>query len=279
MQNIQKFDQKEIVELLFSTNQATFPEVLPENAEDVSIEVENEITLACRFFYSDDKAPNILYFPAAVDTPDSFGQRAEMFHKFGMNVFFVTYRGQGKSHGAPAYSSLLQDGVTLVPRVKQFLAGKNCSGSLFVMGRSIGSIVAVETISQKNDDFKGMIIESGICSTPSYVSALGANIEQLGILEEDGFDMLSKVEGITLPTLIFHGATDPFIPVVQAERIQSYSGARSKQFFIIPGGTHDNLAKIGGDLYFQTIKQFTDTICGVNTWRKRRKKQKSPGKE
>jgi dienelactone hydrolase len=147
------------------------------------------------------------------------------------------------------------------------------------MGRSIGSIVAVETISQKNDDFKGMIIESGICSTPSYVSALGANIEQLGILEEDGFDMLSKVEGITLPTLIFHGATDPFIPVVQAERIQSYSGARSKQFFIIPGGTHDNLAKIGGDLYFQTIKQFTDTICGVNTWRKRRKKQKSAGKE
>ncbi len=279
MQNIQKFDQKKIVELLFSANPETFPEVLPENAEDINIEVEKDITLACRFFYSDDKAPTILYFPAAVDAPDSFGQRAEMFQKFGMNVFFVTYRGQGNSNGKPRYSSLVLDGVTLVPQVKQFLDEKNCSGALFVMGRSIGSIVAVETIFQTGDDFKGMIIESGICSTPSYLSALGANIEQLGISEEDGFDMLNKVEEIELPTLIFHGAADPLIPVVQAERIQSFSGARSKQFFIIPGGTHDNLAKIGGELFFQTIKQFTDTICGVNTWRRRRKRQKSVGKE
>jgi hypothetical protein len=43
---------------------------------------------------------------------------------------------------------------------------------------------------------------------------------------------------------------------------------------VIPGAGHDTVSKIGGDLYFQKIKEFINTVCGVNTWRQRRKEYK-----
>jgi len=272
---MKQLDKKEITELLFKASQPVTINLCPENAEDISIEVEDGITLVCRLHTSAAEAPSILYFPATNDSPDSFEKRSAMFRKFGMNVFFVAYRRHDRRISSPAFSTLLQDAVNIVPFVKKVLVDKNYSDELFIMGRSVGSICAVEAIFNYGDDFKGMIIESGVCTMVSYLNALDTNVEKLGLSEDDDVDLLDKVKKIKVPTLIFHGAQDPYIPVRQAERIQSYSGARNKQFLVIPGGTHDNLAKIGGELFFQTIKQFADTICGVNTWRKRRKKQQS----
>jgi hypothetical protein len=61
------------------------------------------------------------------------------------------------------------------------------------------------------------------------------------------------------------------IPASEAEKLQSHSGARTKEFVVIPGAEHNTMILTGGTLYFQTIKQFIDKLTGVTNWRKRRK--------
>jgi hypothetical protein len=107
------------------------------------------------------------------------------------------------------------------------------------------------------------------------LQAVGVSSEHAAITEEEGFDIIKKIEKIKLPTLIFHGARDSQVSVAQAENLQSCSGAKSKQFYVIPGAERDRLPEAGGDLYFQTIKKHIDTICGINTWRQRRKSFKN----
>ena len=142
------------------------------------------------------------------------------------------------------------------------------------MGQSLGSICAIDTVLKNGDSLKGLIIESGICGTASFLEAMGASLEHADILEEDGFNNIEKIEKIKTPTLIFHGARDVLVAAAEAENLQASSGARTKQFFIIPGAEHHTLGETGGELYVQAIKQFTDTVCGVNTWRKKRKDHK-----
>ena len=77
-----------------------------------------------------------------------------------------------------------------------------------------------------------------------------------------------------MPTLLLHGSRDQLIPVHEAEKLQAESGAKTKQFHMIPGADHNSLILVGGEQYFKTIKSFTDTVTGQNTWRQRRKKFK-----
>jgi len=86
------------------------------------------------------------------------------------------------------------------------------------------------------------------------------------------FNNGGKIAGIKLPTLILHGARDQLIPPYQAEKLQMQSGARNKQFLLIPGADHNSLIAMAGVRYFQCIRKFIDEICGLNTWRQRRRK-------
>ena len=142
------------------------------------------------------------------------------------------------------------------------------------MGRSLGSAPAIDLATRHEDAIKGLILESAIAETLPLARILGIDPEKIGISEEDGFNNLKKIESITKATFILHGARDELIPAVDAEKLQSHSGAKSKEFIIIPGAEHNTMIATGGKLYFQTIKQFIDKVTGVTNWRKRRKTTK-----
>ncbi len=216
----------------------------------------------------------LFLYPAIGASACSFDLMAESYLKQGINVFLTSYRGCGINNGTPSVAAMYSDSEKLFHLAIDWLSNKGCNGPVFVMGQSLGSICAIDTVFKNGDSIKGLIIESGICATASFLEAMGVSPKQADIVEEDGFNNIEKIEKIKTPTLIFHGARDVLVAAADAEKLQASSGARSKQFFIIPGAEHNTLGETGGDLYFQTIKQFTDTVCGVNTWRKKRQDQK-----
>jgi fermentation-respiration switch protein FrsA (DUF1100 family) len=139
------------------------------------------------------------------------------------------------------------------------------------MGRSLGAASAIDLVSRCPDDFKGLILDSSFADTLPLLARLGCMVRDESLTESDGFNNLDKIRTITLPTMIIHGARDQIIPVAEAEKLQAESGARSKQFHVVPGADHNSLIAVGGALYFETIKNFIDTVTGKNTWRLRRK--------
>lgn len=273
MQNLSKIDTPEILPLLFQPPPGN-AEGCPANAEDVALTVAPGVVVHCRFYPFAADAPTLFYFHGGNESCESFNSVAENFLRHGMNVFLTSYRGYGKSTGSPSVASLFADGKILFAQATERLNNEGYSGPLFLMGRSLGSVCAIDIAHVQGETVKGLLIESGYCETAPLLQAIGVPLSSAALAEHEGFDNLRKIAEIKLPTLIFHGSKDCLVPGAQAEKLQSFSGARNKQFFIIPGAAHDTVSATGGDLYFQKIKEFINTVCGVNTWRQRRRQSK-----
>ena len=269
MEKYHKIDTPEILDALFVLPLESISEC-PEHAEDIAFLMADKTILSCRLYLAEKDGPTLLYFHGGREFTNQYDKIAESYLKSGLNLLLVAYRGYGKSGGTPGIVSLMADSQTLAQKTSEFLKEKDCNGPLFVMGKSIGSACAIEIAYKFPDSIKGLIIDSGFCDTISFFSALGIDTGKLGFTEDDGFNNLQKIEEIKIPTLILHGSKDALVPPAVAETLQASSGARSKQFHIVPGAEHGEVAESGGELYYQTIKSFVDTVSGINTWRQRR---------
>lgn len=280
MQKYSKIDHPEILRHLFIRHKNDdFPLPDREGVEDVAFEVATEVFLACRHYPVAEDSPVVLFFPSPSSTTGALEHMAGRYNALGIGVFLTSYRGLGNNGGTPAVVDILADAAGLCGLAANWLKGRGYTGPLFVMGQSLGSIFAIESVLHNADIVKGLIIESGIAETSPFLLAIGAPAELAAIPEEEGFDAIRKIAKIKVPTLIFHGSRDILVPVAQAENLQACSGARSKQFFVIPGAGHDTLAEVGGELYYQSIQKHIDTVCGKNTWRERRKRVKKNGEK
>lgn len=270
----EKLDQPEALAFIFHPQQQE-KSPLPPNATDISIEVDENVTLGCRFYGSALDAPTILFFHGNGEIVSDYDEIASRYTAHGMNFFLTTYRGYGWSTGSPTVTNMYADAALLLDKAIAWLGEHNYTAPLFVMGRSLGSAPAIELTKDNEDRVKGLIIESGFADTLPLARNIGIDVEAAGLTEEDCFENRKKIGAVTRPTIILHGAKDSLIPADQAENLQSFCGARSKQFQIIPGAEHNTMIATGGDLYFQTIKGFIDTLTGATNWRLKRKEFKN----
>ena len=242
----------------------------PDGAEDVPIKITETVVLSCRFYLSSPEAPTLIYFHGGYESTDSFDAEATFFLQTGINVFLASYRGVGKSSGDPQLSALIEDAKIQYAKAREWLEGKGFSGAIIVMGRSLGSVCAVDVVAQNPESIKAMILESAFSEKLLLPTTNGLK-EKAGLFEFNSFNTLETISIIKVPTLIFHGARDTLVPVSQVEKLQSASAAKNKQFLLIPGADHYSVSKTGGNLFYKTIRGFIDSVCGVNTWRQRRK--------
>lgn len=239
---------------------------------DFDCTVEENTVLGCRFYGVDKDAPTIIYFHGKKESVSGYDSIAPEFNKQGLNLLVTTYRGYGWSTGTATASSMLSDGDIIFQKSLAWLEEKGFNNTVFIMGRSLGSAVAIEAVTHHLESVKGLIIESGFADTLPLLKTLGVDLEKTDITEEEGFNNIEKIEEITIPTLILHGSADSVIPVKMAEKLQAHCGARGKRFMVIPGADHGTMIETGGIHYFTTIKSFIDTSCGVTNWGYKRRK-------
>ena len=264
-------DHPEINSLLFDHNRVSF-ETTQSSGKDILFKDSSSAPIIARFFATEKSSPNIIFYPSTETPLVHFDEMAQSYNQHGINVLILSYRGDNGGSQVSSLNEFYEDGRVLFDQALSWLATNDFVGANFVMGQSLGSILAIDTVFNNLDSVKGILLESAMCQTSEYLESRGVDTSAIANLEEQGFGNVEKIEKIELPTLIFHGARDSWIPITDAEKLQASSGARTKQFFIIPGAQHEFLYKSGGQLYFETIKKFIDTLCGVNTWRQKRRK-------
>ena len=273
----EKLDHPDILsQLFFPRSDAN--EASPPLSHDHRIVLEKSgITLFCRLHLCELNAPTILYFHGNGEVVADYDPICSLYTKAGLNVFMATYRGYGKSTGSPSATALLSDNSEIKDYLRNYLVESGMSDELFVMGRSLGSASAIDLAFKAGGDFKGLILDSPFAHTIALAERLGIDCRTHDLREEECFNNLEKIRAITIPTLILHGALDQIIPVAEPGKLQADSGAKTKQFHIIPGADHNSLIGVGGPLYFETIKKFVDSVTGKNTWRQRRRAFKNKG--
>ena len=121
-------------------------------------------------------------------------------------------------------SDLPRDAQAIFEAVKKELIRRGFSNSLWIMGRSLGSISALELAYRYPDSIRGLIIESGFCSVVRIIRHL--NIPAPGIdLEKIDQECVEMIRKISVPALVMHGERDTLVPVKEAKDLYQELGS------------------------------------------------------
>ncbi len=222
----------------------------------IRIPVEESIAVGARFHIADKSLPNILFFHGNGEIVSDYDDMADLYHRMNINFLPVDYRGYGKSDGSPTVTSMLRDAHMIFKFVKDWMDQNNLSGSLAVMGRSLGSASALEIAASYPDQISGLIVESGFAFTLPLMRLIGIDVDTLGITEEDCIGNLCKMKKNRKPTRIIHAEFDHIIPFSDGVALYDACPAQDKKIVKISGADHNTIFYYGGDLYMKTISDF-----------------------
>ena len=219
-----------------------------------SIEVEEGVRVGYGLWVGDESGPTILHFHGNGEIVDDYEWIASVYAEIGVNLFSVDYRGYGGSDGTPTFTNVLRDASVVYHACAEILRGRGLSDSLFVMGRSIGSIPACEVAYRHQEGIRGLIVESGAANNFRY-RWLHARPEHDDVLGDDGvFLNKVKLRHVTAPTLIIHGRMDEVVPFAEGEELYENSAAPDKRLFAVPYAGHNDLLALDPKGYFGAIR-------------------------
>ena len=132
----------------------------PASATDHLVPVEEGISIFGRFYPVDRSAPSILYFHGNGEVVCDHDWVAPLYNRIAINLFVADYRGYGRSGGQPTFSNTAADAHTVFEYFLDTLKSGGYTGPTFVMGRSMGSLSAVELVSNYPEKMKGSFAAS-----------------------------------------------------------------------------------------------------------------------
>jgi len=255
-------DRPEILEVIFPVVYSPFLaydyfQSKPSGGGTYSIEVEKDIKIGCGFWVSSKDSPSILYFHGNGETVADYEWIAPLYNRRGINLFVADYRGYGASDGKPTVSNMISDAHPIFSGFQDVLSEEGFKASVFIMGRSLGSLPAVELAFHYPDSIYGLIIESGSAHNFRRLWGHLGDSEMKTVLSEDKpFLNKLKIRQISKPTLVIHGERDQILPVTEGQELYRNSGAPDKKLLIIPGADHNDVMVRDQNLYFDTIGEF-----------------------
>ncbi len=229
----------------------------PGNAFDLPVGMPDGVTISCRFYVGQHEWPWVLFFHGNGEVVSDYDEISPFYHQSRINLVVADYRGYGASGGTPTLTDLVQDARAIFEGVRRELFRRGLRQDLWVMGRSLGSISALELAYHHQEELEGLVIESGFPSVVRILFHLGASVQGIG-LERIDRECLEQIEEIFLPTLILHGERDSLVPLENAREIYRHLGSKEKELLVIPSATHNDIMLVGFKDYFNAIRQFVE---------------------
>lgn len=223
----------------------------PAYVREVRLTTEDDETIQSFLFkHSDDQdRPFVIYF---------HGNAGNVYHRFDygitlynmdFDVLLVSYRGYAKSSGQPDEDGIYLDGETAINYVTDSLGIKELN--LTIIGRSLGTTVAVENAIGKN--FNAVILVTPLTSGKEMATAMGMG--SLKSVAGNSYNSLEKISELKSPLLIIHGDQDELVPYSMGKQLyDEYSG--TKELITITNGGHNDLHRVDSLKYWGGIERF-----------------------
>ncbi len=245
-------DQPYFLQMLFYPRpDFTLP---PNSAFDLLIDSADEARIATRFYSVDKEWPWILYFHGNGEVAADYDDLAPLYFAQKINLVVADYRGYGASTGTPDFTSMAKDAHHVYEAVKNELRKRSYNSDLYIMGRSLGSISALELAYHHQETFKGLIIESGFASINRLIYHLGI-MQPNAELDRIEQECLEMIAGIKIPALIIHGESDNLVLPEEGQLVFKTLGSRDKEIVIIPRAGHNDVIVRDIPKYFSAIKK------------------------
>ena len=221
------------------------PRVTSNPADVIWLENEGQ-TLKVWHVKSDSRKALIYFGGNAEDVTLSVAELSKLFPQHAL--YIPHYRGYGGSSGKATEEALYSDAMAL------FVQAAETYDSIVVMGRSLGTGVAVYLASQKAVD--SIILVTPFDSMTQLASSHYPYVP-VSILLKDKFDSVSRAADINIPTLVLIAEQDEVIPRKNSDRLVAGLNPSFTSVQVLSGTGHNNIET--SPLYDTAIKSFLDS--------------------
>jgi fermentation-respiration switch protein FrsA (DUF1100 family) len=171
----------------------------------------------------------------------------------GIGVLVLDWRGYGRSEGWPTESGLRKDARAAYEHLRRSGFGGD---QIVLYGESLGTTVA--TLLAAEVQCAGLVLEAPF---PNVQSVAGKVLPVLGPLLVRGYDAGSVISRIKAPKLFIHGDRDEVIDLELGRRLYT-KAAQPKEFWLVKGAGHNDIAEVAGDQYTEKLREFAVRIWG-----------------
>jgi dipeptidyl aminopeptidase/acylaminoacyl peptidase len=214
--------------------------------KDISIQVEDTVTLKGWFFNCPDFNKSLIYFYGVGHTlQNQFHRLSWMSERFKINILCLDYREYGNSNGAASARKLPNDGLKIYDYAIDSLHFNQ--NDLFVYGMSIGAIPALHVVT--NRKVSGLILEGAPTSIQDYIQVAEnrelswylkpfVNLRADSAIENYHPQPIESIPNYYQPLLIIISGKDDVTPLQFSMKLYNSSASINKMLCICPDGTH-----------------------------------------
>ena len=252
-------DNQVVSNIVFYPRRTPIPTNLAPNIHTLQFQIMRGITIGGIFFQKDENLPTILLFHGNGELALEYILSARQFFECDVNLAVMDFRGYGFSTGKPYYTSLISDAMPIYSGLKKWMSSRGFIDSIFVLGRSLGSVCASEIGANNPNELKGIIFESGFASIYNIMTQLfRVKSSQMSLSSLNKYSNDFRVRKFNKPVLIIHGSSDMIIP--HSEAILLYKSIPEnveKKLVTIEGAGHNDIINYRKE-YFTSIEQFVN---------------------
>lgn len=195
----------------------------------------------------DAKSTLIFLHGNAGNIGDRLG-KIDLFHRMGLNILIIDYRGYGSSGGYPTEDGIYLDALAAY----DFLQSRDDlkEQAVVVYGASLGGAVAVDLATKRKID--GLIVDSTFSSAADIARIIYPFVPKF--LIKIKLDSLTKIKELTVPKLFIHSVDDRTVPIALGRKL--YEAAPGPKEFIEIAGDHNDGHLLDESKFREGIRQF-----------------------
>jgi fermentation-respiration switch protein FrsA (DUF1100 family) len=234
------------------------PRALGLDYEDVRITTEDGVRLHGWFVPAPSARATVVHFHGNAGNISHRLEYIALFHRFGLNVFLVDYRGYGQSEGRPSEEGTYRDAMA----AWRYLTETRglAPSTIVVHGESLGGAVAIWLAAHTQP--AALIVESSFTSAAD----LGAEVYwwiPVRWLARHPYRSLDEIAKVRSPVLVVHSRDDEIVPFRHGERLYA-AVTGPKQFSEVRGGHNSGLAGRGTE-YIPGIEKLLKMVLRIGT--------------
>ena len=207
--------------------------------EDVRLTTADGVRLHGWFVPAADARATLLFLHGNAGNISHRLDSIAIFHRLGLDVFIIDYRGYGQSDGKPGEQGTYRD-ADAAWRYLVEARGVD-PARVVVFGRSLGAAIAAYLAAAQRPG--ALILESPFVSVESMGKRLYPFLP-VRWLNRFGYETAEFARRIACPVLVVHSPSDEIIPFAEGRAVFA-AAPEPKQFLEIRGGHNDGFLLSG----------------------------------
>ncbi|MDH5388537.1 MAG: alpha/beta hydrolase [Gammaproteobacteria bacterium] len=221
--------------------------------EDVSLQTTDGVALHGWYVPAAGSNQVLLFFHGNAGNISHRRESLEIFHRLGLNVLMIDYRGYGQSQGSPSEAGLYMDASAAWSYLideKGFAANE-----VVIFGRSLGGVVAADLAS--NVPARGLVLESTLSSSRDFAHLAFPVLSRLVFMRYD-FASAAKMPRVNMPVLVLHSPDDEIMPFELGEAL--FAAAHEPKVFVRMRGGHNDGFVVSQPEYELSLGEWLGTL-------------------